>query len=238
METKSEDFKYPTIEERKTANAILPKFSSFKFEYQSGIALIFNRELSPKEIEKRANLFYWDICLGNKFGKLRETYIYLLTNYYRGFNEDCSKSSFSGDSINHFLFDYYSEIFYYYYFSSIDIILQIINLYYTIGISEMKIRLNDEFLKKIKDEDVKKLLNTFKENTKEASELRNSFTHRFTPNLPENRIYVTEEFDGRKLVGKGNISDSQKLTNNMKMILEELSSLTTKLKENFKATPC
>jgi hypothetical protein len=146
---KAEDFKYPSKEERSEAEKNCPKLNSFGFKYECEIESIEVENKSIDEASKETNLYYWDICLKNRFFWVHQTYIYVLTNYNRGFLDDNSIYS-DNESVNILLFNYYVEIFHYYYFSSRDIVAQILNLYFQIGTPEVSLYFNDKFFNKIK----------------------------------------------------------------------------------------
>jgi hypothetical protein len=111
----ADDYRYPSLDERKEVLKDYPKFNCIGFKYKDELESLINEKLSLDETMKHGNLYWWDNCLLNRFGVLKETYIYAMTSYSRGFIDEyseCSQNQFA----NRLLFDYYAEIFYYYFF--------------------------------------------------------------------------------------------------------------------------
>jgi len=229
----SEDFKYPSKQERIESQKVLPKISCFGFKYKSEIQLILIEKKSLTEASISANLFRWDNCLQNRFGKLSETFIYAMTNYNRGFLDDISECT-SNQFINQIMFNYYAEVFYYYLFSARDVIAQIVREYYSISIQEGALHFNDNFLSKINDLKVKENLVRFSEELKDAKEYRNSFAHRFPANQPDFRSSITIK-DGYECLngGRGQYITSEKIIENIQYSLNSLFILMEELKESM-----
>jgi hypothetical protein len=227
---RSEDFKFPSQPEREAANKDYPFFKNFDFAYIHGFKSILVDRLPAEEASRKENLYWWDLCLQNRFGFLYETYLNLITNYNRGFPEDFNKCS-DNQHINKILFDYFSEIFYYYFISIRDIIGQILNLYFKLGRTENNSFTQEKFLTEMSIHDGG-LFNSFIESTKSAKEIRNSFTHRFTPNQPDYR----SSFDKEKnkdifKMGSGKYISSEKIVENIKDSLQKLNATLTGLKK-------
>ncbi len=230
---KADDYKYPSLDERKEVIKNYPTLTSFGFKYKSGLESLINDELSFDDALKKENLYWWDNCLLNRFGTLKETYIFMLTSYKRGFNDDYSNCSHL-EIVNRLQFDYFAEIFYYYFFSSRDIIAQIIRLYYKINIKENKLHFNEDFIRKINEVKVKDSSMAFLKATKVASEFRNGFAHRFTPTISDYRINITEEEGKRYLnFGIGNFTKSKKIVENIDYSLTSLITLIDELKQHL-----
>ena len=117
---------------------------------------------------------------------------FVSTHYSRGFADDWSKDT-EKQAINHILFEYYSEVFYYYYFSARDIIAQILSSYYSLSYKENEVSFNKTFINSMPDSTVQNLLMKFDEESNESKEFRNSFTHRYTPTLPDHRSIISED---------------------------------------------
>jgi hypothetical protein len=228
---KANEYKYPSLDESKQVVKDYPKISRLGFKYKDELESLINNNLSLDEAMKHGNLYWWDNCLLNRLGALKKTYIYALTNYNRGFIDEYSKCSHN-EFVNRILFDYYAEIFYYYFFSARDIIAQIIRLYFNIAIKEKQLRFDSKFIDKIPDINVKNSIKTFYTATKDASEFRNSFAHRFTPTLYDNRSYITEK-DGKKSLnlGDGDLIESKRIVENIKNSVISLSIFIHELKE-------
>lgn len=225
------DYRYPTKREFIKFLKKCPKLEIFNFKYEHPLELLMKRT-SMNEVSRLGNLYWWDNCLLYRLEKVRDSYIYTLTNYYRGFPEDYTKSTHN-QLINHFQFNYYAEIFYYYYFSTRDIIAQILNFYYVLGIDEFKVHFNKVFITKIIDQSVKNILMEFEGETKNANDYRNGFTHRYTPNLPDNRSVIVR--DNKELhFGAGQHIESEKIIENINNSITTLSNLILELKEFVK----
>lgn len=227
---KADDYKYPSLEERKEVLKNYPELTFFGFENKSVLEALINDRLSLDDAFKNDNLYWWDNCLLNRFGILKETYIYAITNYIRGFVDDYTKCS-QNEIINRLQFDYYAEIFYYYFFSTRDIIAQILCLYLKINIKEIQLHFNEGFIRKINDSKINDLTMTFYKATKDASDFRNGFAHRFTPTLYDNRTTISE-LNGKKSLNFGNgcLIESKKIVENIDNSLKSLSDLMNNLK--------
>lgn len=237
MLLKRVDFKYPSIEEILAIKDKIPKFSNFGFKYNSSLELCVSNTVPMDEAIRIGNLHDWDICLLNRFGKLRTTYERILVLFNRGiskdFDTDINSSKVLVDTL---LFEYYSEVFYYFYFSSLDILAQIICLYYDPFVKEESVSFNERFVKEynkyILNDNI--LLTTY-EQLKDARDCRNSFTHRFTPLMVDNRASFIE--NNKKILGAGfgNVEkyDHEFIIKNTNDSMNILADLMIKLKAFF-----
>ncbi len=223
---KADDFKYPSLDERRKANLNYPNLKNFGFKYTSEIISILDN-YPMEEVKRRSHLYYWDICLLNRLGKLRETYIFLFTSFSRGFADGFDKIS-EKDFINHFLFDYYAEIFYFYFISTVDNIGQILNIYFNLGKDEDKVHFK-KLASKIDNIIVKNLIKNFIENTSQTEDYRNAYTHRFPLNHPDYRPELSH-VNGHKVFSWGS-GRYIKSTEMMKKINESLSFLDSFMSE-------
>lgn len=229
---KSNDFKYPKKEEFIKFHKICPKLEIFGFQHNHPVALIVNDRVPLNEASRICNLYWWDNCLINRFEKVCHTFVFLSTHYSRGFSDDWRENTHK-QATNHIMFEYYAEVFYYYFFSSRDIIAQILCIFYSIGLKESEIYFNQKFLNSIKDQNVKSILLRFNEETEDSKKFRNSFTHRFTPNIPDHRSIISH--DNRALnFSEGSYIQSTKINDNVNKSLNSLSELLTQLKEFIK----
>ena len=221
---KSEDYRFPSRVERDIASKDFPRLKNFRFPYKSGLNSLLGDKLPAKEAARRENLYWWDMCLQNRFGFLYESYINLVTNYNRKFQDNLNKCS--GDEyINKILFDYFTEVFYYYLFSATDIIGQILNLYYSIGKEEYDSFTRTDFLLIIDRYDGG-LFSHFIDEIKEAKTIRNSFTHRFSPNQPDYRSkYKIENGKETFSAGGGHFIGSAEIIENAKESLNKMFGL-------------
>lgn len=229
---KASDFKYPAREERKLANLKYPKLRNFGFEYVYEIISILDNN-PMEEVHKKSSLYYWDLCLLNKLGKLSESYIFLHTNYNRGIPDSFDKMS-QIEFLNHFLFDYYAEIFYYHYFSARDNIGQILNIYYDLKIEENEVYFN-KLIPLLTNVQVKTAITKFNDSTKVTSKYRNAFTHRFPLNYPDYRPNFKHENGHKKFsAGSGKYIKPSEFMFNIDESLQFLDDFMTELKKEIK----
>jgi hypothetical protein len=233
MLLKQEDFKYPTTEEILTIKDLISDISSFKFKRINTFQKFFAGELSLEQSHRINNLHHWDVCLSNRFGKLLQTFNNALTYYNRGVSEDFN-ANHSPILVNTFLFEYHAEIFYYFLFSSLDIVAQIISFYYDPLSNEKKVSFNFEFAKKYSF-NISILLETFNR-LEDARECRNSFAHRFTPLMNDSRSSFDNEENGAILgVSYEKRYDYNFILKNIQESLDLLSSLMNNLKQYLKS---
>lgn len=229
MNKTSEYFKYPTDNERTDALQSYPELSYFEFKSTSSINL-------PAEFNKEIHLYYWDKCLQSKLEKLQSSYVYTKTHYERGIPEN--EENFTNTNyINRTQFDFYIEIFYYYFISTRDILFQIVNIYYDFGLPENGVSYK-ALKEKKRNEEIIALIDNFNENISDSSEIRHSITHRYPLNHDDGRT----EFDDRSkdysyltFKTKKAISRSE-LIEDMNQSLTHLSEFVNQLKNNMKKT--
>jgi len=228
MTIKPEDYKYPTRDEKNNIDDNFPKIDLFNFKPTNIMKSLWEDSQSIEEVHKLDNLYYWDQCLINRIAKIRETYIFAMANYNRGFSDEYSTCK-TEDVINHILFDYYSEVFFYFFSSTVDIITQIVNVYFAIGLDEDKVFFKN-VINKLKDLTVKDALNDFVMETSNTSTIRNSFTHRYTPNLPDLRSKLSSD---KNILGFGSskVVQSKEIVASIDDSLNRLSTLMISLKK-------
>lgn len=178
---KANSFKYPTEEERLRIKHKMPTIKRLTLDYQSTFVQIMN-STPYEEAVKNENVYWWNNCLDNRIGKLSQTYIYLSTHYERFQHNELNQTDW-------FLFDYYLEIFYHYFFSTRDVLAQLLNIHFDLKMPEDKIFFNKTFALKLKpyEEQLSEAAELFIKETGEAYNFRNAFSHRFTPTLKDNR---------------------------------------------------
>lgn len=165
-------------------------------------------------------------------GRLTETYTFLQNHFDRGFKEN-HLSCNDEELVDHFLFDYYTEIFYYFYFSARDIIFQLLNVYLDLGFSEEKLNISKVVkASKSKNIEINELLELYYKNTGKGNEYRNSLTHRFPINQEDYRFVEEISLDGSKQYSKneGDYLDSEKIFHNINEISRILSDFLKDLK--------
>lgn len=227
---KTSDYKYPTYEEKKFANENYPELRNFGFEDVTPRELFFKETL--KAYYKKSHLFEWDNCLLNRLGKLSETFDFLFSNYSRGIS-DISNSTTNQEFANSFLFDYYTEVFYYFFFSTRDTVLQILNVFYDLDLKENEV-FWDKVFNELRDNKVHEYLKKFQESIKSTSEYRNSFTHRFPPNHPDYRPKLAKSVETTTLsLGLGNHFKPEEFIVNIKESLNNLSILLNELRNEI-----
>lgn len=123
---KSDSFSYPTKDERKEIEKRIPKINRLDFKYTSAfIDFIENSDI--ENAIRKEDIYWWNNCLNNRIGKLNETYIYTATHFQR-----LERSKLQEGNQKHtdwILFEYYVEIFYYYFFSTRDVLGQLLNIF-------------------------------------------------------------------------------------------------------------
>lgn len=234
MILKQEDFRYPTKDEISKFSKEFPRIEPFQFKRNSIIQLWIEYNLDNEQLLRIDNLSNWDICLHNRFGKLTQTFEYLFIHFNRGISENYNSES-PQVIADTFLFEYYVEIFYYFYFSSLDVIAQIINLYFRLIIDEKKI----DFGKIINcNIPIKPLLVKFNNHSEiiNARNNRKAFTHRYTPTMNDRRASYVETGDNRNVLGIGGSKqiNFESILKNSKEIMIILSQLMRSLIEYIK----
>lgn len=181
---KSDTFKYPTKEERIEIGKVINQIPRFNIKYKPSIIRIMKDNRVDDAI-RMEDIYWWNNCLENRLGKVEQTYVFVNTHYNRHL-----QSIFDNLEDNHtdkLLLDYFIEIFYYYFFSSRDILAQLLNLFYNLKIAENKIFLNEKFVEKMSSIKTKEALYDFLKETKDSYNIRNTFNHRFTPTQMDSR---------------------------------------------------
>ena len=112
-----DDFKYPSKDEIDAISNEIPSVVNFGFKNLKKTELFLDG-LPNEEVKRIDHLFWWDYCLANRFGRLRQTFEYILVHDMRGITELNNPKS-PKEAANTLLLDYYSDVFYYFYFSFI-----------------------------------------------------------------------------------------------------------------------
>ncbi len=203
---KANSYRYPTKAERAYANKLFPKFKSFGFERRSVFVSFVIDKINPVQAVANENLYYWDLVLVNRLGSLYLAFYNSITNFRRGIPDDYTKIS-DKDGANLLLFHFYSEAYYHVFFSVKEIVYQILGLLYNCNVKEddpnliRKVEaLIGNSMEAIDKEFYKELLN-FKNVSKETIQIRNGFTHRYSPNLPDFRSRI--DIDKNNLIYAG-----------------------------------
>jgi hypothetical protein len=110
------DFRYATAEEILSALGNYPTLSNFGFSLPNEAELLFSENPDPNKVLRLNNLFWWDLCLLKKCGKLRNAYLCAAIQCTRGLtSNEMVRAKDLG--LMKFQFDFYIETAYYYYFN-------------------------------------------------------------------------------------------------------------------------
>ncbi len=227
---KSRYYKYPSLRERTELSDGIPKYGKLDFKSINVITSALNGKQSLQKINKINVLNNWSRILSNKLFLLHETHLFLKTHYDRGFKENILDNN-QRELADNILFRYFSETFYYFFFSVLDLIAQILNEYFDLNFSVKQIEFNSPLIQKVDNDNIRKRLQEFNATIKDAREKRNSFTHRFPENEMDLRTKISIE-NGRTTLSAG----LGTLTSNYDFItnISESSDLLKKLIANLK----
>lgn len=221
---RSESFQYPSKEERKFANKLLPKIPRFQFKYYSAfLNFLENGNINNAIVEE--DIYWWNNCLHNRLGKLQETYCYVVTHYNRITNlNEGDNPNFNTDSL---LFQYYIEIFYYYFFSTRDVLGHLLNHIFKLNVPEDKLYFNFDFVNKITDEEIKiEIINFIKKTDFSYKVYRNAFNHKFTPTQKDNRAKRSISIEENEIgFGDSHVIENKEFVNDINTLVSELYKL-------------
>ncbi len=227
----SKSFTYPDEIERKQYSEKYKKFETIEVEYIHTLISMHNYKLTFEEAQNLEDINWCYNCFINRLNKLSQSHLYLITHYNRSRkNENLFTDKY--------LFEYYNEIFYYYYYSVRDIIAQLINEIEDLKIKESDIYIN-KLIPKIKDKNLRKDFSNFCTKTNESYKvIRNAFNHRFSPNINDNRSKITDlkkdnvyEFGfpkSNKISNKEFYEDTELLMNELHKLIPTLNRLIQK----------
>lgn len=233
-------YQYPTKEELIEIKDRSPKLQRFGFKDQWNNKSIKENLIngSTEKYNKLSHLHEWDKLLENKIGDLQTAYVYVLTHFNRGVPETVNEY-IKNVSIRP---NYDNLIFYFTYLhyiivSVIDNILQIINIYYDLGLQEYEVNKNS-VVKKLKTLNLDNLVidveNFFNDFFK-YSNLRNAIAHRFSPYFLDQRSKLDEKECQKKITLGGN-NDFQDFKHEIVQVEEafgRLRSFMGKLRTEF-----
>lgn len=186
---KASDYKYPTRKELSEVYKATPDLHSFGFKSEHPFTNLITRQRTIQEVHRDDHLHHWDGILLNRNGSLSHTYHNALVHYSREIPDKLTDFEHR-HYINRIQFDYYAEIFYYYFTTVADTLGQILNVYYNFNIPVDKIYFSYLFIKDIPNQDIVNAVKSFFKETAQAKEFRNSFTHRTPINYPDTRSTV------------------------------------------------
>ena len=183
---KIDEFVYPSCEELQKIRPDTPRLQPFGFPYVHEIVALFDGVGNMQDVARRSNLHWWDHCLVNRIGSLSHAYTTALVNYNRGLPDEV-KAYRHEHFVNRAQFGFYGESYFYFFMSVRDTIVQLINIYYGMGIAEDKLRISKELIKKIPNQQVGNLFTHFLADSELTSDYRNGLAHRFLLTQPDHR---------------------------------------------------
>ncbi|MBX2944064.1 MAG: hypothetical protein KF860_17165 [Cyclobacteriaceae bacterium] len=211
-------YQYPSRDERIKHSKRIPKIQRLEPEYLPAFIGILKNEDSEDAI-RREDIHWWNNCLENRLGKLNNAYIFSLTHYER-IKEDPERLT---DEI---LLDFHLEVFYYFYFSTRDVFCQLLNVVYNLKISEEKLLVKEAFADRIPNDNIRNNLKTFLNVTYNQYGIRNSFNHRFTPTLPDQRAATSiRRSADHYVVNPPQEVSKDELINNIDVLFAHLAAL-------------
>jgi len=227
---KSRYYKFPSLIERKSWSDKIPKYVNFGFKPINILSSSLKGTHTLTEINRANNLHNWNIVLSNKLYKLHETELFLKTHFERGIKENILASN-QRELVDHVMFNYFTEIYYYFFFSTIETLAQIINEYYHLKIPENKVAFNYTLIKNTEIQKISEHLLVFNNSVEVARQYRNSFTHKFPKNEKDYRTSLSNENGLTKLsAGRGDNISNQYFLKNVTQCSEKLKVLLDKLK--------
>lgn len=207
---KATEFKYPTRAELKKIRPETPRLKPFGFPYVYEIVELLNNIGSMEDVARRSHLHWWDHCLVNRIGSLSHAYTTALIHFNRGLPDDV-KTYQHEHYVNRAQFGYYGETYFYFFISVRDTIAQLMNVYFALEIKEVKLFINEEFYRKIPNQEVKDLFAQFMLDTKQTSDFRNGLAHRFLITHPDRRPSISYEKGMMFGAGRGDAITSSQL---------------------------
>lgn len=192
-------------------------------------------------LTKPNDFLNWTTRLVNKLGKLRFSYV-LLIYYSKNLsdknwiqhNDDGSTHFFpefkEADHYKKFMFDYFTENFYYHYFSSVDIISFLLNIYYNLNVNE-GMQFSKNVQSKIPDRELKDKIDEFLKNIKVARNNRNKLTH----NFPFNEVDMRSQSEPNNVhVGKHDYRPSSDTITEIHEIIKKLEKILRAIETQMK----
>ncbi len=231
---KSRYYKYPSLQEIRELSDGIPTYGRLEFKATSIVPFALIEKHSLQEANKISALNNWGRVLSNKLFSLHETHLFLNTHYNRGFKENVSDNN-QRELVDNILFRYFSETYYYFFFSTLDVMAHILNEYYDLNLLEKKVEFKDFLLRQVKNEDIRKKLLEFNSAIEGTREKRNSFTHRFPENEKDFRTKINIEKERTMLsCGIGNMTSNQEFIANITESSDLLKRLIDDLKLGLK----
>ncbi|AUS06119.1 Cthe_2314 family HEPN domain-containing protein [Pseudotamlana carrageenivorans] len=230
---KSKFYKYPSLEEGKIQTKYIPNYDSFRFKRINGVTSVLNGDLETNEVHRRDNLYNWNRVLTNKLFKLHETELFLRVHFERGIQDNIIESN-ERELVDGIQFQYFVEIYYYFYFSCLEVLAQILNCFYDLKYEDHQVCFKKKLFNKIQNDDIKGLLIEFNSSIETTREYRNHFTHKFPKNENDLRTKLSHS-DGRNMIhiSMGNRVKNEAFLKNIEDSSKLLKILLDKLKLEF-----
>ena len=186
--------RFPTTGETKNIFENFPELRQLHITYNSKDDLTFQ---STDRFIDHNDFQQWLIRLLNKLGDVRFSYIQLTYSFNKGIPDQNWKkdgerggmsffTEFSTEdhNANKFLFDFFTETFYYHFFSSVDVLYKVINKLFSFNFDEFIKDFNSKVLKKLKEKDfdLHNAIDSFIKLQRKNRKFRNDFTHNFAAN--------------------------------------------------------
>lgn len=198
-------YSYPTKEEWSRFADEASIDNNLGFPWVSELKLLMNREKTITEVNQIQNLHEWDCLLNKKTWNLRQSFINAMVNFHRGVALTPEDYKSENKMINLLQYELYSEMTFYYLISTRDLILQIINLAWDLGLAEnnkTKLHKKDpvvnlENIKRGLEADshmnVHKIVYDMDLEMNDANTIRNSMTHSFSMLDADGRSSISED---------------------------------------------
>lgn len=229
------NFVLPTKEEFKAINPVIPKISKFGFKGFS-----FKPTNDENQVLKEEKLFGWDnVVLNNKINHFNRAFLYSLLIFERKLPKELI---YIDDNYRNFIF--YLEFAYISLSSIVDVLLQIINIYFNIDVPIKKVTFNynstklNMFTQNLKDKhyDLFNLLVEFHRKNDTVKDIRNSSIHRY-PDIFINMLPEEIKENDKKSVTLSSFTedlpDCKELLDKLKYGVNLVEELFEELKTKF-----
>lgn len=220
-----DNFKFPSPEQVNKIYGNMVKILPFRLAYQYGINSLMNNESTLEEIKRENHLQEWNYVFASRITKLNFAFIYAMAYYEWSLKEEIF---FNLTTTNQFLLEFYIESFYNLYFTTVEIIAQIVNVNYNINKEEDDVSWNK--LKKAGvSAKVLAYFEEFKKNYELAKEIRNSFNHRFPGNVKDLRLEFNYTNPGYEIAPLAKVLLPENFISNMETSMQSLAIFTVHL---------
>lgn len=230
---------YPSLEElAKILKA--PNLHRFGFKNQWNTGELPEKLIDGKLVEynRADHLYEWDKLLGNKIVDLQTAYVYVLVHASRGIPRTAQEYINNVDiRANYDNLRFYLTYLHYIVISIVDNILQIINVFFELNLSENKV-FKDKIIRKLKQfgyqtvvDSIEKFFNDFNK----FSDHRNAIAHRFSPYDIDRRAEVVENTTNNTIIlGFNNdFCDFESEITNVEKSFDLLRSYITQLRHEM-----